>query len=108
MPSIGFEYLFDTGLLKLIFPEMVDLYGVETKNNLSHKDNFYHTLEVLDNLCETSDDLWLRWAAIMHDIAKPPTKKFDAEIGWTFHGHEELGARMTPRIFNYEFRSYLF
>ena len=78
---------------------MVDLHGIETIDGKSHKDNFYHTLEVLDNVAENSTNLWLRWAAIMHDIAKPPTKKFDAEIGWTFHGHEELGARMTPRIF---------
>jgi putative nucleotidyltransferase with HDIG domain len=99
MPSIGFEYLFDTGLLKLIFPEMVDLYGVETKNNLSHKDNFYHTLQVLDNLAMLSKDLWLRWAAILHDIAKPATKRFEPGIGWTFHGHEDKGSRMVKPIF---------
>lgn len=100
VPSRGFKLLFSTKLLHHFFPEMVDLYGVETINGKTHKDNFYHTLEVLDNLSEKSENLWLRWAAILHDIAKPPTKKLDPEIGWTFHGHEELGARMTPRIFS--------
>ncbi len=99
MPSIGFEYLFDTGLLKLIFPEMTALHGVETINGLSHKDNFYHTLQVLDNLAMLSNDLWLRWAAILHDIAKPATRRFEPGTGWTFHGHEDRGSRMVKPIF---------
>ncbi len=99
-PSRGLKILFATQLLHQFFPEMVQLAGVETKDGKSHKDNFYHTLEVIDNVAENSNDLWLRWAALMHDIAKPPTKRFDKNIGWTFHGHEDLGAKWTPRIFS--------
>ncbi len=98
-PSIGFELLWDTGILPLIFPEMALLHGVDTINGLSHKDNFYHTIQVLDNLCRESDDLWLRWSAILHDIAKPQTKRFIPGEGWTFHGHEDKGARMVKGIF---------
>ena len=98
-PSIGFELLFDSGLLHIIFPAMANLFGVDTIQGKSHKDNFYHTLEVLDNVAKQSDDLWLRWAAIMHDIAKPATKRFDPNLGWTFHGHEDKGARMVPKLF---------
>ncbi len=99
VPSYGFKLLFHSGLLKEFFPEMVALHGVEYVDNKAHKDNFFHTLQVLDNVSKVSNDLWLRWAAILHDIAKPLTKRFEPVIGWTFHGHEDKGARMTPGIF---------
>jgi putative nucleotidyltransferase with HDIG domain len=99
-PSVGWELLFTSGLLSIIFPQMVDLAGAEYIDGKGHKDNFYHTLQVLDNISVHTNDLWLRWGALLHDIAKPATKRFEEGHGWTFHGHEVVGARMVPRIFN--------
>jgi putative nucleotidyltransferase with HDIG domain len=98
-PSIGFDLLYTSGLLQIIFPQMVDLAGAEYIDGMGHKDNFYHTLQVLDNICPHTGDLWLRWAAVLHDIGKPATKKFEIGHGWTFHGHEVVGSRMVHRIF---------
>jgi len=98
-PSIGFDLLYKTGILKIIFPQMVALAGAEYIDGKGHKDNFYHTIQVVDNIAENTDDLWLRWAAVLHDIAKPNTKKFEEGHGWTFHGHEVVGGRMVPKIF---------
>ena len=98
-PSVGFDLLYKSGLLKIIFPQMVDLAGAEYIDGLGHKDNFYHTIQVVDNIAANTNDLWLRWAAVLHDIAKPATKKFEEGHGWTFHGHEVVGGRMVPKIF---------
>lgn len=98
-PSVGFDLLYQSGLLSVIFPQMVELAGAEYIDGYGHKDNFYHTLQVLDNVAAQSNDLWLRWAAILHDIAKPATKRFEEGHGWTFHGHEVVGGRMVPKIF---------
>jgi len=98
-PSRGLNLLKSTNLIEHIFPELVVLSGKETIDGKSHKDNFLHTLQVVDNVAKSSDNLWLRWAALLHDIAKPASKKFDPEVGWTFHGHEELGSKMVPKIF---------
>lgn len=100
-PSVGLKLLFESGLLKLIFKELQNMHGVEIKNGKAHKDNFYHTIHVVDNICEETNNLWLRWAALLHDIGKPATKRFiEAEGGWKFHGHEDKGSRMVPSIFN--------
>jgi poly(A) polymerase len=100
-PSVGLKLLFESGLLKLVFKELQNMHGVEVKNGKAHKDNFYHTIHVVDNICEETNNLWLRWAALLHDIGKPATKRFiEAEGGWKFHGHEDKGSRMVPNIFN--------
>ncbi len=98
-PSVGLILLDETGLMPIIFPEFHDLKGVHEENGQRHKDNFYHTIKVVDNLSSISDDLWLRWAAMLHDIAKPVTKRYDSKSGWTFHGHDFIGSKMVPRIF---------
>ncbi len=98
-PAYGFNLMFHAGVLEIVFPEMANLHGVSVIDGKGHKDNFFHTIKVLNNVAAKSDNLWLRWAAILHDIAKPRTRRYDPKTGWTFHGHEEVGARMVPGIF---------
>ena len=98
-PSVGFDLLYKSGLLQIIFPQMVELAGAEYIDGKGHKDNFYHTLQVIDNISEHTNDLWLRWAAVLHDIGKPATKRFEEGHGWKFHGHEVVGGRMVPKLF---------